>query len=129
MRFGSPRDHHLRGARRPVGRGVPWPNARQCCLVHLLLNLCLGSCGPCADRPEERFHRMARLARRVARRGAFALLVPPSGHGHASCARPVRMSKWMAYLHRISGTALALFLPVHFWALGRGLELDAFLVW
>ena len=39
------------------------------------------------------------------------------------------MSKWMAYLHRISGTALALFLPVHFWALGRGLELDAFLVW
>jgi fumarate reductase subunit D len=39
------------------------------------------------------------------------------------------MSKWMAYLHRISGTALAVFLPVHFWALGRGLELDAFLVW
>jgi fumarate reductase subunit D len=39
------------------------------------------------------------------------------------------MSQWLAYLQRISGTALALFLPVHFWALGRGLELDAVLVW
>ncbi len=39
------------------------------------------------------------------------------------------MSQWMAYLHRISGTALAVFLPVHFWALGRGLELETVLVW
>ena len=39
------------------------------------------------------------------------------------------MSRWMAYLHRISGTALAVFLPVHFWALGRGLEMDGFLAW
>jgi fumarate reductase subunit D len=37
--------------------------------------------------------------------------------------------KAVALMHRISGIALAAFLPVHFWALGRGLELDAFLRW
>jgi fumarate reductase subunit D len=37
--------------------------------------------------------------------------------------------KAVARIHRISGIALAAFLPVHFWALGRGLELDAFLRW
>ena len=37
--------------------------------------------------------------------------------------------KAVALIHRISGVALALFLPVHFWALGKGLQLDAFLRW
>jgi len=37
--------------------------------------------------------------------------------------------KVVALIHRLSGIALAAFLPVHFWALGRGLELDAFLRW
>ena len=37
--------------------------------------------------------------------------------------------KHVALIHRLSGIALALFLPVHFWALGRGLELDSFLQW
>jgi fumarate reductase subunit D len=37
--------------------------------------------------------------------------------------------KSVALIHRLSGVALALFLPVHFWALGRGLEMDAFLRW
>ena len=32
-------------------------------------------------------------------------------------------------VHRISGIALALFLPLHFWALGNALQLDAFLAW
>lgn len=45
-------------------------------------------------------------------------------------ARPHALA---AIIHRLSGLALALFLPVHFWALGRGLEgatrLDAFLDW
>ncbi len=41
---------------------------------------------------------------------------------------------WWAFLvHRLSGIALALFLPVHFWALGTALggeaALDAFLAW
>lgn len=40
---------------------------------------------------------------------------------------------WAFLVHRVSGTALALFLPLHFWALGRALEgaaqLDAFLAW
>ena len=39
------------------------------------------------------------------------------------------MSKYIALVHRISGIALAAFLPVHFWALGKGLEMDAFLRW
>jgi fumarate reductase subunit D len=39
------------------------------------------------------------------------------------------MSRYVALLHRVSGIALALFLPLHFWALSRALELDAFLEW
>ncbi|MGC1819329.1 MAG: succinate dehydrogenase, cytochrome b556 subunit [Casimicrobiaceae bacterium] len=45
-----------------------------------------------------------------------------------------RPAGWWAFIvHRLSGVALALFLPVHFWALGRALEgeaaLDGFLRW
>lgn len=36
---------------------------------------------------------------------------------------------WAFVVHRVSGVALALFLPFHFWALSRALELDAFLKW
>lgn len=39
------------------------------------------------------------------------------------------MSRWVAHLHRVSGIALAIFLPLHFWALGNALQLDSFLVW
>ena len=38
-------------------------------------------------------------------------------------------SYWVAMVHRVSGIALALFLPLHFWALSRAMELDAFLAW
>ena len=38
-------------------------------------------------------------------------------------------SYWMAIVHRVSGIALAVFLPLHFWALSRALQLDAFLAW
>ena len=38
-------------------------------------------------------------------------------------------SYWVFVLHRVSGIALALFLPLHFWALGDALQLDAFLAW
>jgi succinate dehydrogenase subunit D len=37
--------------------------------------------------------------------------------------------KRLAIVHRLSGIGLALFLPLHFWALARGLELDSFLRW
>lgn len=37
--------------------------------------------------------------------------------------------KTVALVHRVSGVALALFLPLHFWALGKGLQLDEFLRW
>ena len=40
---------------------------------------------------------------------------------------------WAALVHRVSGVALALFLPIHFWALAHALEgeakLDGFLRW
>lgn len=39
------------------------------------------------------------------------------------------MSRWVAHIHRLSGIALAVFLPIHFWALGNALELDSFLAW
>jgi len=39
------------------------------------------------------------------------------------------MSRWVAHVHRISGVALALFLPLHFWVLGNALQLDSFLAW
>ena len=41
-------------------------------------------------------------------------------------------SYWAFVVHRVSGVALAAFLPLHFWALGRALDgaaaLDRFLV-
>lgn len=40
---------------------------------------------------------------------------------------------WVFAIHRVSGIALALFLPVHFWALSQALEgaarMDEFLAW
>ena len=39
------------------------------------------------------------------------------------------MSRWLAHVHRASGVALAVFLPLHFWALGNALQLDSFLAW
>lgn len=40
---------------------------------------------------------------------------------------------WTFVVHRVSGIALALFLPLHFWALGQALagaaRLDEFLAW
>jgi fumarate reductase subunit D len=40
---------------------------------------------------------------------------------------------WSFAVHRVSGLALALFLPLHFWVLGRALQgdaaLDGFLRW
>ena len=39
------------------------------------------------------------------------------------------MSRALALVHRVSGLALAAFLPLHFWALGQGLQMQAFLAW
>jgi fumarate reductase subunit D len=39
------------------------------------------------------------------------------------------VSWWAALAHRVSGVALALFLPAHFWVLGQGLAMDGFLEW
>ena len=42
-------------------------------------------------------------------------------------------SYWAFVVHRVSGVALALFLPLHFWALSSALQgearLDGFLAW
>lgn len=35
----------------------------------------------------------------------------------------------VAVVHRMSGIALAVFLPLHFWVLGQGLAIDGFLKW
>ena len=38
-------------------------------------------------------------------------------------------SYWAFVVHRVSGIALALFLPLHFWSLGRALHLEDFVSW
>ena len=38
-------------------------------------------------------------------------------------------SYWTFVVHRVSGVALALFLPLHFWTLGSALQLDSFIAW
>jgi fumarate reductase subunit D len=38
-------------------------------------------------------------------------------------------SYWAFVVHRVSGIALALFLPLHFWTLGRALQLEDFVSW
>ncbi len=53
---------------------------------------------------------------------------------HRADARARAHPAWWAFLvHRVSGFALALFLPLHFWALGQGIageaQLDKFLRW
>jgi fumarate reductase subunit D len=38
-------------------------------------------------------------------------------------------SYWAFMVHRVSGLALAAFLPLHFWTLGAALQLDSFIAW
>jgi fumarate reductase subunit D len=38
-------------------------------------------------------------------------------------------SYWAFVVHRVSGIALAAFLPLHFWTLGNALQLEGFLQW
>jgi fumarate reductase subunit D len=38
-------------------------------------------------------------------------------------------SYWVAIAHRISGVALAAFLPLHFWTLGNALQMQDFIGW
>ena len=38
-------------------------------------------------------------------------------------------SYWVFVVHRASGIALTLFLPLHFWTLGNALQLESFLAW
>ncbi len=38
-------------------------------------------------------------------------------------------SYWVFLVHRVSGIALAAFLPLHFWTLGNALQLDSFIAW
>ena len=39
------------------------------------------------------------------------------------------ISYWTFVVHRVSGIALAAFLPLHFWTLGNALQLDGFIAW
>jgi fumarate reductase subunit D len=38
-------------------------------------------------------------------------------------------SYWVFVVHRVSGIALTIFLPLHFWTLGNALQLESFLAW
>ena len=54
---------------------------------------------------------------------------PPAPPAYAGVASPLIRGSYIAHIHRLSGIGLAIFLPWHFWALGKGLEMDAFLRW
>jgi fumarate reductase subunit D len=86
-----------------------------------------------ADRAASRIPGVAAMARRVARYRLGAFRWSSRVDGNASGARGVRVKKgssyWVAIVHRVSGIALAIFLPLHFWALSTALQLDAFLAW
>src|SRR5687767_11698899 len=133
MRRGAPRDHRLRGAGRPYRRRDPRAHARQRRMVRLLFGVRARSGGACADRIARGAHRMAALARARARSRAAAARRASCMGWHARRARRLRVTRvasyWFAMVHRLSGIALALFLPWHFWALSKGLEMDAFLRW
>ena len=62
---------------------------------------------------------------------AYLRRLDTSHERHRSARR--HSAYWAFVVHRLSGLALALFLPIHFWALGRALnneaELDGFLRW
>lgn len=60
--------------------------------------------------------------------------MPATGSPRRLRSRGDHPAGWWAFVvHRLSGVALALFLPVHFWALGQALKgeaaLDGFLRW
>jgi fumarate reductase subunit D len=38
-------------------------------------------------------------------------------------------SYWVFVVHRVSGIALALFLPLHFWTLGNALQMEELIAW
>ena len=38
-------------------------------------------------------------------------------------------SYWVFVVHRVSGIALAVFLPLHFWTLGNALQMEGFIAW
>src|SRR5258706_1179513 len=75
---------------------------------------------------------MVGVAQQVARQRAAAACAFPGlfRNERSSGGFPV---KAFALTHRLSGIALALFLPLHFWALGQALEgeakLESFLRW
>ncbi|MGH8739377.1 MAG: succinate dehydrogenase, cytochrome b556 subunit [Burkholderiales bacterium] len=69
---------------------------------------------------------MAGVARPLAGRRAFSFRPRDCGNGPARGDRSIRLRKesayWVAIVHRLSGIALAAFLPLHFWVLGSAIE-------
>src|SRR5918996_3697301 len=76
---------------------------------------------------------MAWLARTLARPGPTALRCATRVAGDESGARRISMrqhsSYWVFVVHRVSGVALAAFLPLHFWTLGNALQIEDFIAW
>src|SRR5712691_4096911 len=132
-------DHHLRGARRHERGRRAGADPRQLEVTRALCDLRAGRRGACADRAAERFARMDDLARTLARHRARP--VRPAAPRARAARRPrglpmIRAAHRQpgflaALLHRLSGLALAVFLPIHFLTLAtvlRGADaLDSFL--
>src|SRR4051812_3012644 len=129
MRGGAPRHHHLCGAGRAERGGDSRPHAWQRRLARLLFAVRRRGSDPRADRIAPRAWRMAALARSIERTLCIAVWRSSPMGGNARGPGSIFMSRWVAHVHRLSGIALAIFLPIHFWALGNALQLDSFLAW
>ena len=62
----------------------------------------------------------------------MSAVVPPQAVHRNDARARAHPAYWAFVVHRVSGLLLALFLPLHFWALSRALQpaaLDRFLAW
>ena len=137
-------DDHLCGARRTLGRRDPRAHARQLAVRRVLRRVRRRRArstrrSACATSPHEwrggRGHAHALIAaavraRLIARARACVAVDAVRSRRHdarrndSSRARS-HPAYWAFVVHRVSGLALALFLPLHFCALGEALHGDA----
>ena len=136
VRRRASRWNDLCGARRAHRRGDPRTDARELGVRRVLHGVRRGLRDPRADRRRQHRRRddgRARVVRPLAIASVLALAILVTGiarrlRGGGVMMRTIdyraRMHPgyWAFVVHRVSGLALAVFLPVHFWALGLALQ-------
>src|SRR6266699_646446 len=134
---GAPGGDRLRNPPRTDGGRRAGAHARQHRVGAVLRHLRSRRGDPCADRHPHGAHRMVAAETPQRRRGrnrhrpAAARARLARGCGRGAAMNRARLHHrtnllWLAALvHRLSGLALAVFLPLHFWALGLAIDSEA----